>query len=331
VQIDLSQPAVVFSNMLTIWWMYVAHRLIGVARGLIQTACTSLGVFFSSVGLTISSSKSEVMLFSRKHERPPILIRIGSHVLPQAMTFKYLGVFFDCALRWSAQTKYVERRCLKRINLLKSVAGVSWGAHPSCMLLLYRGLIGSVLEYGSVCYARMARTHMLLLERIQYRGLRISMSLMGSTPNNSLGVLSGIPPLRHRLFYLNFSYLVITFQKNGHPLHDRLQKLYDQSPQKCLIPFHEVSGLDIQPEVGYTRHELGAILSTPKVNRHMEVALSGVHADMYPIVAPLELKGIALFSTSNLFYTDGSLMDGVAGFAVRHSVDCTGTCWNCGK
>jgi hypothetical protein len=50
-------------------------------------------------------------------------------------------------------------------------------------------------------------------------------------------------------------------------------------------------GGDIQPEVGYTRHELGAILSTPRVNRNVEVALSGVHADMYPIVAPLELRG----------------------------------------
>jgi hypothetical protein len=39
--------------------------------------------------------------------------------------------------------------------------------------------IGSVLEYGSVCYAGMAKTHMLLLERIQYRALRISMGLMG--------------------------------------------------------------------------------------------------------------------------------------------------------
>jgi ribonuclease HI len=64
-------------------------------------------------------------------------------------------------------------------------------------------------------------------------------------------------------------------------------------------------------------------LSTPRVNRHMEVAPSGVHADMYTIVAPLEVRaGIALFSPSNLFYTDGSLMDGVAGFVVHHSIDC---------
>jgi hypothetical protein len=110
--------------------------------------------------------------------------------------------------------------------------------------------------------------------------------------------------------------------KNGYPLRDRLEKLNNLSPQKCLIRFHEVSGLDIQPEIGYTRHELGMVLSTCENNRHMEVELSGILADMYPIVAPLELRaGIALFSPPNLFYTDGSLMDGVAGFAVHYSID----------
>jgi hypothetical protein len=39
---------------------YMAHRLFNVARRLVQTACTSLNVFFSSIGLTISASKSEV-------------------------------------------------------------------------------------------------------------------------------------------------------------------------------------------------------------------------------------------------------------------------------
>jgi hypothetical protein len=38
----------------------------------------------------------------------------------------------------------------------------------------------------------------------------------------------------------------------------------------------------------------------------MEFAVSSVHADMYPIVAPLELRaGIGLFSPLNLFCTDG--------------------------
>jgi hypothetical protein len=75
----------------------MAHRLFmfSVANGLvqIQTACTSLNVFFSSMGLT--ASKSEVMLFTRKHERPPILVRVGSYVLPQTSGFKYLGIAME--------------------------------------------------------------------------------------------------------------------------------------------------------------------------------------------------------------------------------------------
>jgi hypothetical protein len=37
--------------------VYVAHRLLNVARGLAQTAFTSLNIFSSSMGLTISASK----------------------------------------------------------------------------------------------------------------------------------------------------------------------------------------------------------------------------------------------------------------------------------
>jgi hypothetical protein len=94
--------------------------------------------------------------------------------------------------------KYVRRRCLQRVNLLKSVAGVCWGALPSCLILLYKRL----MEYGSVCFTNMAKTHMLSLERVQNRKLRIALGLMGSTPNNCLIVLSGIPPLAEGLAYL---------------------------------------------------------------------------------------------------------------------------------
>jgi hypothetical protein len=79
-----------------------------------------------------------------------ILVRIGSYIL-YTTCFKYLGIFFDAGLRWSCDVKYVLRRSIQRMNLLKSVAGISCGAHSSCLILMYRGLIVSVLEYGLVC------------------------------------------------------------------------------------------------------------------------------------------------------------------------------------
>jgi hypothetical protein len=58
--------------------------------------------------------------------------------------------------------------------------------------------VGSILDYASVSYSGMARTHFLKLKRLQYRGLGIVLGLMQSTPTNSLGILSGVSPLAER-------------------------------------------------------------------------------------------------------------------------------------
>jgi hypothetical protein len=67
------------------------------------------------------------------------------------------------------------------------INSVWFSAHPRCMIMLYKSLVGFALEYGSVCYSGMARTHMLRLERVQYRRIRIALGLMCSTLAKALG------------------------------------------------------------------------------------------------------------------------------------------------
>jgi hypothetical protein len=51
---------------------------------------------------------------------------------------------------------------------------------------------------------------------------------------------------------------------------------------------------------------------------HIEEALSGVQTSMYLVVAPQELLTVtASYVTSMVFYTDGSLIDGCAGFDIH--------------
>jgi hypothetical protein len=104
--------------------VYSSHHVFQTGCALVQTACSSLSVFFSLLGLTISFTKSEVVLLSWRHLRPPLLIRIDDRLLPQVVSFKYLRVFFDAGLRWGIQARYVQKRCLQRLNFLESVAGV---------------------------------------------------------------------------------------------------------------------------------------------------------------------------------------------------------------
>jgi hypothetical protein len=167
--------------------VYASHRIKEIAGALAQTACSALKVLFVMVGLRISAVNSEAIVFSRKHQKPDVTLWIDGRRLPQAKEFKHLGVCSDSGLRWSTQVRYVQKQCL---NFMRSTAATWWGAHPKCMLLLYKGMVGSILDYASVICSRMARMHFLKLERLQYLGLRIALGLMQSTPNNSL--LSGV-------------------------------------------------------------------------------------------------------------------------------------------
>jgi hypothetical protein len=56
---------------------------------------------------------------------------------------------------------------------LVEIGGRCFLESASCLILLYMGLIGLVLEYGSVCFTNMAKTHLLGLERVEYRALRV--------------------------------------------------------------------------------------------------------------------------------------------------------------
>jgi hypothetical protein len=44
-----------------------------------------------------------------------VSIRIGGRLLPQMVSFKYLGVFFDVGLRWGTQAGYFQKRCLQKL------------------------------------------------------------------------------------------------------------------------------------------------------------------------------------------------------------------------
>jgi hypothetical protein len=76
--------------------------------------------------------------------------------------------------------------------------------------------------------------------------------------------------------------------------------------------------LAIVPSESFTRHELPALLGTPLVDGHLEKKLANVQEAMYSLVAPRELLTVTSgYGLSCIFYTDGSLIDGYACFAVH--------------
>ncbi|GFO15021.1 RNA-directed DNA polymerase from mobile element jockey [Plakobranchus ocellatus] len=71
---------------------------------------------------------------------------------------KFLGVIFYQKLSLENHVKYLKNKCLKALNLLRVVAHTDWGADRATLLKLYRTLVRSKLNYGSVIYGSAKKT-----------------------------------------------------------------------------------------------------------------------------------------------------------------------------
>ena len=79
--------------------------------------------------------------------------------------------------------KDVHERCLKRLNLLKSLCGTSWGANPEIILYTYRTFIRPILEYGCVLFANSDTETLSKIQSIETRAIKIAFDLPPWTTN----------------------------------------------------------------------------------------------------------------------------------------------------
>ena len=87
----------------------------------------------------------------------------GLHLDPQLFLVveetKFLGVIFDRKLSFIPHLKYVKRKALNALSILKVIGNTEWGADRKVMLRLYRTLIRSKLDYGCIVYGSARKTY----------------------------------------------------------------------------------------------------------------------------------------------------------------------------
>ena len=100
--------------------------------------------------LLISAPKSTVTLFSpdphQAKTHPRILIEDSQ--LPLVQCPKILGVYLDTSLSFNKHSGYVEERVSNRNNILKALAGTSWGQQKET-LLTYKAVGRSIINYAA--------------------------------------------------------------------------------------------------------------------------------------------------------------------------------------
>src|SRR6218665_1733276 len=67
--------------------------------------------------------------------------------------------------------EYVIAKCKNRMNLMRAVSGYNWGASKKALLLIYKSLIRSVIDYGDVVYSSANKSNLNKLSSVQTEAL----------------------------------------------------------------------------------------------------------------------------------------------------------------
>ena len=162
----------------------------------LQAATTSLQTWVSTWGLSINASKSTIMCFTQKRLPSPPTITLCGVTVPYSTTHTFLGLKLDGPrLSWARHVEYLKMSCTKRLDIMKRIAGIRWGANREVLLKYYLATIRAKMMYGSSIYGSAAPTTLAKLDPVQNAALRISVGAMRSSPVISLHTEAGILPL----------------------------------------------------------------------------------------------------------------------------------------
>ena len=100
-----------------------------------------------------SKTKTQCDHFCRlRGFHPDLVINIYGSPIPVVEEAKVLGLLFDKKLTFIPHIKALNTKCLKALDVLKVLSNTSWGGDRSVLLNLYRSLVRSKLDHGSVVY-----------------------------------------------------------------------------------------------------------------------------------------------------------------------------------
>lgn len=77
------------------------------------------------------------------------------------------------------------------MDILKVLTKTKWGADSNVLLRLYRVLIRSRLDYGSIVYGLTRISYTKALDTIHHQGIRLALGAFRTTPIQSLYIEAG--------------------------------------------------------------------------------------------------------------------------------------------
>ena len=165
----------------------------------LQQSINAIASWADTNGFRFSTTKTTVMHFSGGVA--PVLtpkLHLKGKTIPVSERVKFLGLYWDPKLNWSGHIDIIRGKCLRDLNLLRTVSSEEWGADGEVLMRLYRAVIRPKIDYGCQVYGAASNASLKRLDGVANEAMRISAGAFKSTPVNSLRILTNEPELQLR-------------------------------------------------------------------------------------------------------------------------------------
>jgi hypothetical protein len=225
--------------------------------------------FLEERELQVSPTKSTVTLFTpdTKEFKEQPEIKMKDCTVPHEHTPKLLGVTFDTMYTFSHHVKNITDTAKSKINIMKCLAGSSWGQDTETLAITYKSICRSVLEYAAPIWSPIiSDTSWLKLQTTQNQALRVITGNLGMASTQHLHREAKILPLKDHCRMITNQFLLT----NHLPDHPGFKLTTEPLPSRSLKPTIQHSREDIAHLLPVDKDDLKAkikIIHTTEVQK----------------------------------------------------------------
>ncbi|XP_025416330.1 uncharacterized protein LOC112687685 [Sipha flava] len=210
----------------------------------LQKSANNLSDWSKKTGFSFSNLKSQSIIFTKRRKIKPLKITLDNLVIPNQDKIKILGITFDSKLNWLPHLKNIRDSLSQKLNIIKIISHTTWGGDSSTLLMIYRALIRSKTDYGSILFNNANTSHLNMIQTKLNTAIRLSIGGFKSSPIESIrNIANEISPKlrREKLLLLHCA----RTKRNTNNPATKIINTYIQEAEKKNIKINNI--LDRKP------------------------------------------------------------------------------------
>ena len=128
----------------------------------------------------------------------------------------------------------LKAQCKEALDLIRVVAHLKWGGDRDTLLMLYRAIVLSKLDYGCIVYGTASNANLRQLDSIHNSGLRLALGAFCTSPVCSLYTETNEALLEERRFKLSMHYYLKTLACIDNPARHALHE-FDRTTRDSYV------------------------------------------------------------------------------------------------